>query len=148
MVVGKDVMPKYIGWMHGFSLGNNASWNGSSDTYVAWQWKANGGSRTTFTESGNNPGGGYQANTTAGFSIVSYSGSASNVTVGHGLGVAPKMIIFKNRTSSLAVWPTLKNSTINLAPKIKIRKLPNIKPGFFQDSLFQNRNMRIKKAMR
>ena len=52
--------------------------------------------------------------------------------------------VFKNRTSSLAVWPTLKNSTINLAPKIKIRKLPNIKPGFFQASFFREEKQKQK----
>ena len=39
-------------------------------------------------------------NTTAGFSIVSYAGTGSNATIGHGLGVAPKMIIIKNRSQS------------------------------------------------
>jgi hypothetical protein len=37
------------------------------------------------------------ANTTSGFSIVSYTGTGANATVGHGLGSAPKMVIFKNR---------------------------------------------------
>ena len=72
----------------GFTLGTSGDYNGSSDTHVAWQWKANGGSRTTFTESGNNPGGGYQANTTAGFSIVDYVGTGSAGTVSHGLGLS------------------------------------------------------------
>jgi len=39
-------------------------------------------------------------NTTSGFSIMSYTGTGSNATVGHGLGVAPKMIIIKNRSQS------------------------------------------------
>ena len=69
----------------------------SSNTYVAWGWKANGGTRTTFTESSNNPGGGYQANTTAGFSIVDYTGTGGNGTVSHGLGAVPTMMIIKNR---------------------------------------------------
>ena len=69
----------------------------SSNTYVAWGWKANGGTRTTFTESSNNPGGGHQANTTAGFSIVDYTGTGGNGTVSHGLGVKPTMMIIKNR---------------------------------------------------
>ena len=81
----------------GFSVGTYNNFNESSGTYVAWQWKANGGSRTTFTESGNNPGGGYQANTTAGFSIIDYTGTANAGTVSHGLGAVPHMIIFKNR---------------------------------------------------
>jgi hypothetical protein len=35
------------------------------------------------------------ANTTSGFSIVSWSGTGSNATIGHGLGVAPKVVIIK-----------------------------------------------------
>ena len=69
---------------------------GGGDKYVAFQWKANGGTRSTFTESGANPGGGYQANTTAGFSIVDYTGTGSAGTVSHGLGAKPEFIIVKN----------------------------------------------------
>ena len=71
--------------------------NSSGSNFVAWQWKANGGTTTAFSESGNNPGGTYQANTTAGFSIVTYTGTGAAGTVTHGLGVAPKFIIIKNR---------------------------------------------------
>ena len=81
----------------GFTAGNESDITPASTSQVAWQWKCNGGSRTTFTESGNNPGGGYQANTTAGFSIVDYTGTANAGTVSHGLGAVPHMIIFKNR---------------------------------------------------
>jgi hypothetical protein len=79
----------------GFTVSTNANSNTNTNNYVAWQWKANGGSRTTFTESGNNPGGGYQANTTAGFSIVDYTGTGSaNGTVQHGLGASTKHLIY------------------------------------------------------
>ena len=81
----------------GFTVGGLAQVNTSSDTYVAWGWKANSGTRTTFTESGANPGGGYQVNTTAGFSIVDYTGTGSAGTISHGLTVAPEVIIVKNR---------------------------------------------------
>jgi hypothetical protein len=81
----------------GFSLGSNGTANADGVTHVAWQWKANGGTTTAFTESGDNPGGTYQANTTAGFSIVTYTGTGAAGTVTHGLGVAPKFIIIKNR---------------------------------------------------
>jgi len=82
----------------GFDLDTtDANFNGSSRTYVAWQWLANGGTRTTNTESGNNPAGGYQANTTAGFSIVDYTGTGAAGTMAHGLGVAPGFIVIKNR---------------------------------------------------
>tara|TARA_B100001063_G_scaffold228493_1_gene239909 strand:+ start:302 stop:1351 length:1050 start_codon:yes stop_codon:yes gene_type:complete len=76
----------------GFTLTSDVGLNRNSSTYVGWQWKANGGSRTTFTESGNNPGGGYQANTTAGFSIVDYTGTGALGTIAHGLGVAPTVV--------------------------------------------------------
>ena len=49
-------------------------------------------------------------NTTAGFSVVSYTGTGSNATVGHGLGVAPKMVITKGRDSSGKKWATGHNS--------------------------------------
>ena len=81
----------------GFDLGAGGGENSSGNTFVGWQWAANGGSRTTFNESGANPGGGYQANTTAGFSIVDYTGTGSAGTVSHGLGVTPKMIWIKDR---------------------------------------------------
>jgi len=84
----------------GFTLASSNGYNQDTITNVAWQWKANGGSRTTFTESGNNPAGGHQANTTAGFSIVDYVGTGGAGTVSHGLGKAPDWIIIKSRDGS------------------------------------------------
>ena len=81
----------------------NKNNNKSSTTYVTWGWKTNGGTRTTNTESGNNPAGGYQANTTAGFSIVDYVGTGATGTMAHGLGAVPQMIIYKDR-SETAAW--------------------------------------------
>ena len=81
----------------GMTFGTDAGANESSDAHVAWGWKANGGTRTTNTESGNNPGGGYQANTTGGFSIVDYTGTGAAGTMAHGLGAAPGVIIVKRR---------------------------------------------------
>ncbi len=77
---------------------NTTGLNTNTATYVAWQWKANGGTRTTNSESGNNPGGGYQANTTAGFSIVDYVGTGATGTKAHGLGATPEFIIYRNRS--------------------------------------------------
>jgi len=75
----------------------NYYFNNDTIKYVARQWKANGGSRTTNAEDGNNPGGGYQANTTAGFSIVDYTGTGAAGTMAHGLGAVPHMMAFRNR---------------------------------------------------
>ena len=85
----------------GFDLDTtDTNYNGSSRTYVAWQWKANGGSTTTNDASATSVGSidsVYQANTTAGFSVVTYTGTGSAATVAHGLGVKPEWIVIKNR---------------------------------------------------
>ena len=82
----------------GFEVtGSDVDTNDSNSAYITWQWKANGGSRTTNAEDGNNPAGGYQANTTAGFSIVDYTGTGAAGTMAHGLGAVPSLIMIKNR---------------------------------------------------
>ena len=86
----------------GFTLGENDQNNKSSQNCVAWQWKANGG--TTSSNSNGSITSTVQANTTAGFSIVTYTGNATaGATIGHGLGVKPAVIIVKQRTDS-AEW--------------------------------------------
>jgi len=81
----------------GFSLGTTSGANAintSAQNLVAWNWLAGG------TASSNTDGSitsSVSANTTSGFSIVSYTGTGSVATVGHGLGVAPSVMIFKNR---------------------------------------------------
>ena len=84
----------------GFTLGTSANLNGSSVNYVAWQWKANGGTTSTNT-AGTNIDTTVQANTTAGFSIMTYTGTGTdNDSIGHGLGAVPHWIIVKNRDES------------------------------------------------
>jgi hypothetical protein len=70
--------------------------NGSSTTYVAWNWLAGGSSSSN---SDGSISSNVSANTTSGFSIVSYTGTGSNATIGHGLGAVPKMIINKSKAS-------------------------------------------------
>ena len=93
---GTNLVPSFDS--NGFSLGNNAGVNGSGDTYVAWQWKANGG--TTSSNSDGSITSTVQANTTAGFSIITYTGTGSTATIGHGLNSAPEMIITKGRSDA------------------------------------------------
>ena len=88
----------------GFSLGTDDSSNKTSSEYVAWQWKANGG--TTASNTDGSITSTVQANTTAGFSIVTYTGTGSNATVGHGLGATPKFVVVKNRDSAGNSWFT------------------------------------------
>ncbi len=68
--------------------------------YVGWTWPANGGTTTSFAESGNNPGGTYQANSTGKFSIVRYIGTGAIGTVQHGLGAKPDWIMIKRLESA------------------------------------------------
>ena len=83
---------------NGFTLGSDDNSNQNSKTFVAWQWKANGG--TTSSNGDGNITSTVQANTTAGFSIVLFTGNATaGQTVGHGLGVKPEIIFAKNRSN-------------------------------------------------
>ena len=77
----------------GYTLGTSAEVNGSSTTYVAWNWLANGSGSANSDGSISST---VSANTTAGFSIVKWTGTGSNATVGHGLSTAPRVIIAKN----------------------------------------------------
>ena len=82
----------------GFSLDSTGTVNASGQTYMGWGWKANGG--TTSSNSEGNITSTVQANTKAGFSIITYTGSGgtvsgANPTFGHGLESAPDFLIFK-----------------------------------------------------
>jgi len=77
----------------GYTLGNSGIMNGSSKTYVSWNWKANGAGSAN-TDGGINST--VSVNNTAGFSIVKYgTGTGSATTVGHGLNAKPNFIIVK-----------------------------------------------------
>jgi hypothetical protein len=78
----------------------------ASTNYVLWAWNAGAGSTSSNTSGTITST--VSVNATAGFSIVTYTGTGANATVGHGLGIAPKMIIVKNKGSAVAwaVWHT------------------------------------------
>jgi len=85
----------------GFTMGTDAASNGSSRTYAAWNWKAGGSASSNSNGSITSS---VSASTDAGFSIVSWTGNGTaGATVGHGLGVTPKMIIVKKR-SGVSTW--------------------------------------------
>ena len=81
---------------NGFTLGAETESNNSGSTFVAWAW---------------------EKSPIAGMDIVSYSGTGAARTVPHNLGVAPKMIISKNRgaTSNWAVYHASLPSAFNVA---------------------------------
>jgi len=85
---------------------SDAGQNGQ--TYVLWGWKAGGG--TAVTNTSGTISSQVSANPTAGFSIVTYTGTGANATVGHGLGVTPSMVIVKARSTTgnwCVTMPTL-----------------------------------------
>ncbi len=72
--------------------------NANGENFVAWLWNAGG---STVTNTSGTISAQVRANATAGFSVVTYTGtSAVSATVGHGLNVAPKFVIVKQRTSA------------------------------------------------
>ena len=86
---------------NGFTAGGGDDINSNGGTFVSWNWLAGG------TASSNTDGSitsSVSANNTAGFSILTRTGTGSNGTVGHGLGVAPKVIINKDINSGSSWW--------------------------------------------
>jgi hypothetical protein len=97
---------------NGFAISTNGDVNNLNDTYVGWQWRASNAAAVSNTAGSITST--VSANTTAGFSIVTYTAPASGAfTVGHGLGVAPAMIITKSRSNSGYVWGTYHQSIGN-----------------------------------
>jgi hypothetical protein len=68
----------------GFTVGSDGGVNASGTTYASWNWLAGG---TAVSNTAGSITSTVSANTTSGFSIVSYTGTGANATVGHGLGV-------------------------------------------------------------
>ena len=84
------------------TLNGLGSVNGTGNSYVGWTWKANGAGSSNTAGSITST---VSVNTTAGISVVTWTGNNTNgATVGHGLGVAPKLVIVKNRSIAID-WP-------------------------------------------
>jgi len=79
----------------GFTIGTLAKINTASATYAGWAW---------------------DESVTAGFDIVSYTGTGANRTIAHALGVVPKLIIVKDRNSAAFDWVTY-HSNMNATPQ-------------------------------
>jgi len=85
----------------GFTVGASSYTNANTQTYVSWNWKAGG---TGVTNTAGTITSTVSANTTAGFSVVTWTYNSSGGTIGHGLGVAPSMIIQKIRDTAGYNW--------------------------------------------
>jgi hypothetical protein len=116
----------------GFSLGSNPDMNTNGVTLVAWNWKANGAgvSNTDGTITST-----VSANTDSGFSIVTYTGNGvAGATRGHGLGVAPNMIIIKGR-SNVDNWHVYHSSLGNTGGLfLNLTSAFTVSPFFWNDT--------------
>ena len=113
------------GAARGFTLGNGPSgYNDNSEDFVAWQWLAGGGAGSSNTAGSINTTT-TTVNTISGCSISTYTGDGnSGATIGHGLGVVPKMILIK-KTSVLTQW-TVYNVGNTGAPETEFLVLDKI----------------------
>ena len=82
----------------GFTVGSDAVYNNNTDTYVGWNWRSNGG--TTVTNNEGSFTSIVQANTAAGFSIMTFNDPGGVQTIGHGLGVKPSVYFLKGRSGA------------------------------------------------
>ena len=101
----------------GFTVGSYGEVNNSSDTFVAWCWKAGNSSGSSNTDGSVTST--VSASTASGFSIAKFTGSGSNLTIGHGLGVKPDFIILKCTSSSSTDW-TCYHSSLGATKRIKL----------------------------
>ena len=96
----------------GFTVGSDSGYNGDGNSMVSWNWKAG----TSFTNDASSTSIGSidsagSINTTAGFSIIGFTGNANaGTTIAHGLGVKPNMIILKNREPDTSNWQVYHSS--------------------------------------
>jgi hypothetical protein len=81
----------------GYSIGSQGNVNANTQTFVSWNWLA---SNTTASNTDGSITSTVSANTTSGFSIVSWTGTGANATIGHGLSTTPSMIIAKSRSAA------------------------------------------------
>jgi len=101
----------------GFTLGADGSVNGSGNV-CSWNWKANGAGSANTDGSINTTA--TSVNTTAGFSIITYTGTGSAGTIGHGLGVKPDFWQIKARSETRAWYGWHKN--LSLGDKITLNE--------------------------
>lgn len=92
----------------GFVVGGDVLTNANAATYVGWQWKESA---------------------SAGFDIVTYTGTGVNRTVAHSLGVAPKMVIVKTRSLAGENWNCWHTSLNNTAARILLNTTGAVDTG-------------------
>ena len=95
---GTSLVPSFTSDGFNLNMVPNGTVNNNGDTYVAWTWDA--GTTTSSNVAGSITSQ-VRANVSAGFSVATWTGTGSgSATVGHGLGVAPRMMIVKDRSNA------------------------------------------------
>ena len=84
----------------GYTLGTASQINANGTDFVSWNWKANGAGSANTDGTINTTS--TSVNTTAGFSISTYTGTGSAGTIGHGLGAVPDFWQIKARSETRA----------------------------------------------
>ena len=117
----------------GFTLGSHVNSNNNTVNYVAWTWRA-GGPAVANTDGTINSQ--VSANTDYGFSIVSYTGTGSAATIGHGLtNQTPKFVIVKDRDGSSVNWRVYHASTGNgKALFLSANEAPGTSTNYWNDT--------------
>jgi hypothetical protein len=120
---------------NGYTLGSSGNTNDTNPfnaSYVGWSWRGSDSSAVSNTDGSITST--VSANTTSGFSIVSYTGTGANATVGHGLGVAPSWIVIKGRNQT-EDWTTYHISTGNTKNVIlNSTAVPDTSTTYWQDT--------------
>ena len=100
----------------GFTVGSATGMNYNGEPFVAWNWRAS--NATAVTNTAGSITSTVSANTTSGFSVVTYGANGtSGATVGHGLGTTPTFVIIKNR-SAVSHWRTGTSVTASAASPV------------------------------
>ena len=96
-VTVEDGLQKFL--KGGFQTEDDVKLNTNGESYVAWNWLCNSGTTSANTSATPTISSTIQANRSAGFSIVTYTGTGSNGTVEHGLSQAPEWVMIKSRSN-------------------------------------------------
>ena len=119
---------------NGFQVGSATQTNGSGNSLVGYNFKAG----TSVTGASNTDGdvtSTITANTTSGFSIVRWTGTAGNISVGHGMSKIPKAILIKNLSNGAAQWVVYHVGTGNTkACYLNTTAAPTSVAGFFNNT--------------
>jgi hypothetical protein len=115
----------------GFQVAYNSAYtdvfsNLNGQTYAAWCWDA-GSSTVTNTQGSITSQ--VRANASAGFSIVTYTGTGANATVGHGCGTAPGLILLKDRTSGAYNWQVYHSTFAGTSNSIVLNSTAGVDSG-------------------